>query len=94
MISKNTPGVVPRLHGLTQLTALFMSDDEIDALVAELAADGIVVTKDEAERAVHRLAELLLLISQPLPFHPSLDVTLDSQDPPPAPTEQGPLLGE
>ena len=41
-----------------------------DSLVAELATDGIVMTKEESRDAVERLAELLLLISAPLPLPP------------------------
>ena len=48
-----------------------MTDEELEVLVRELAADGIVMTKDEARRAVYRLAELLALISEPLPSPPS-----------------------
>jgi hypothetical protein len=49
---------------------LVMTDDELAKLVVELSADGIVVTREEASRAVRRLAELLLLISEPLPLLP------------------------
>lgn len=47
-----------------------MTDEELEALVRELAADGIVMTKDEARRAVYRLTEILALISEPLPLPP------------------------
>ena len=47
-----------------------MNDDDLETLIAEIAADGIVVTKEEAYRAVHHLAELLVLISRPLPLPP------------------------
>ncbi len=71
-----------------------MSDEEADTLVAELAADGIVVTKDEARRAVHRLAELLLLISQPLPLPSPSDATVVAQGRFHAPVERDPLPDE
>lgn len=47
-----------------------MSDEEADELVAELAADGIVVSREEARQSVERLVKLLLLISEPLPLPP------------------------
>lgn len=65
-----------------------MNDDELDGLVAELAADGIVVTRDEASRAVQRLAELLLLISESLPLPPPSGSTS------PAAEDQSPERGE
>jgi hypothetical protein len=62
-----------------------MTDDDLAGLVAELSADGIVVTREEAYRAVHRLAELLLLISEPLPLPPDLNSTsLAEEDQSPA----------
>ena len=41
-----------------------MSDKEADELVAELATDGIVVTREQARDAVLRYTEILLLVSQ------------------------------
>lgn len=53
-----------------QVNEPFISDEKADELVAELAADGIVVSREEARRSIERLAELLLLISEPLPLPP------------------------
>lgn len=50
-----------------------IADSDLDALIAELAADGIVLSKDDARHAVVRLAKLLLLISAPLPLPPPSD---------------------
>jgi len=41
-----------------------MTEDALDALVAELALDGIVVTREEARGVVRKVAELLLLVSE------------------------------
>lgn len=49
-------------------TQLLMSQDDIDTLVTQLAQDGISITKDDAQFAVRRLAELLLFISRPFPL--------------------------
>ncbi len=47
------------------------SEMDVDSLMAELEADGNMMTKEEAQLAVERLAELLLLISAPLPLPPA-----------------------
>jgi hypothetical protein len=39
-----------------------ISDAEADAMVEKLAADGIVVTRDQARDAVVKVAEILLLV--------------------------------
>jgi hypothetical protein len=41
-----------------------MIDADLDKLVADLAADGLVVTREEANDAVQRVAEILLLVMQ------------------------------
>ena len=43
-------------------------DEDIDGLVAGLKEDGIIVTREEAERAILDLVELYTLICQPLPL--------------------------
>lgn len=65
---------------------MIMSDEEADMLVAELEVDGIVVTREEARRSVYRLAELLFLISEPLPLPAasgSANPTAEGQSPAP-----------
>lgn len=39
-----------------------MSDKEADDLVAELATEGISVTREQAQSAVHRVADVLLQV--------------------------------
>lgn len=45
-----------------------MNDQDLRVLQTELQADNIWVSDDEARRAVYRLTELLILISEPLPL--------------------------
>lgn len=43
-------------------------DEDVDDLVAGLKDDGIIVTREEARRAIIDLADLYLLIARPLPL--------------------------
>lgn len=70
------------LEGCLRENDFDIGDKEADALVAELAADGIVVSREEARLSVHRLAELLLLISEPLPL-PTGPANQEAEDPSP-----------
>ena len=45
-------------------------DEDIDGLVADWAKEGIVATREEARGAILRVAELLDLISAPIPGEP------------------------
>ncbi len=53
-----------------------MTDEYLDQLVKEWAREGIVVTREEARQAIVQLAELLELISQPLPLPSPSDTGL------------------
>lgn len=41
-----------------------MTDEEADTLVAELAREGKIITRDEAREAVRKVAEILYLASR------------------------------
>lgn len=56
-----------------------LTDSELEALIAELAADGIEIPKEDARDAVRRFAALLLIISQPLPRLSSDDSALHAE---------------
>ena len=76
-----------KFEGILRENGLTINDEEVDRLVAELAADGIVISREEAQRSVYRLAELLLLLSEPLPLPASGSMSLAAED-------QSPALGE
>lgn len=71
-----------------------ISDTNLDALVAELAADGITITKQDARYAVRRLADLLLLISRPLSNSQVEEPVPETEAPPPSPSGPNPVPGE
>lgn len=49
---------------------MMLTDNQVEELQLELRRDGIFITNNEAPLAVERLAQLLLLISKPLPLPP------------------------
>lgn len=65
-----------------------MPDEEVDSLVAELANDGRVVTREEARTAVLQVAELLLLVEKEFGLSALVEIDLPIQASlPPPPVE-------
>ena len=50
-----------------------MTEKETDELVAQLAADGIEVTREEAKEAVRKVVEIMLLVRKEAPHWPPFD---------------------